>query len=62
MTEPVRYSGSMTWRDEPAMIAAANRAAKARSTKPSEWVRQAVRTALQLEGIDPASLSSQDAA
>ena len=55
MSEAVRYSGSFTWRDEPAIHAAVDRAAKARRTKPSEWLRQAVRTTLELDGIDPAT-------
>lgn len=61
MTEPVRYSGSITWRDEPAIHAAVDRAAKARRTKPSEWLRQAIRTALQLDGIDPEPIAPRDA-
>lgn len=61
MTEAVRYSGSITWRDEPAIHAAVDRAAKARRTKPSEWLRQAIRTALQLDGIEPEPIAPRDA-
>jgi hypothetical protein len=61
MVEPVRYSGTITWRDQPSIAAAVDCAAKARGTKPSEWLRQAVRTALQLDGINPAAIPARDA-
>jgi hypothetical protein len=35
--------------------------AVARGTKPSEWTRQAIRTALQLDGFDPATIAPRDA-
>ena len=55
MAEAVRYSDSVTIRCQPEVTELVERAALARGTRPSEYVRQALRTALQLDGFDPAT-------
>ena len=55
MSDTVRYSDSVTIRCQPEVTALVERAALARGTRPSEYVRQALRTALQLDGFDPAT-------
>ena len=54
MTEPVRYSDSVTIRCQPEITALVDRAARAKGTKPSEWTRQALLAALRAAGFDPA--------
>ncbi|MBR1145083.1 hypothetical protein [Bradyrhizobium sp. AUGA SZCCT0431] len=58
MTEPVRYSGTKAWRDQPEVWELVDRAAVAKGTKPSEWLRQAVRTVLRADGFDPAQITT----
>jgi hypothetical protein len=62
MPEPVRYSDSVTIRFSPAVLAMVDSAAQARGCKPSEWHRQAVLTALRLDGFDPAQSVTDKAA
>jgi len=47
------YSELIQARCQPGFAALVERAAHARGMSPSEWLRQASRTALQLEGISP---------
>jgi hypothetical protein len=47
MTEAVRYSDLIRAKSEPELVAAAREAARAKGQKPSEYVRQAVRTAVE---------------
>jgi hypothetical protein len=54
MTEAVRSSSLIQARCQPAFASLVERAATARGMTHSEWVRQAARLALQLDGIDPA--------
>jgi predicted transcriptional regulator len=70
MTEPaadapgrplVIMSDVLHVRVPPALSALVDQAAAARSQKPPEWVRQAIRTALQLDGFDPAAIAPRDA-
>lgn len=56
MTEPLRYSETIAVRLSPAVGALVAQAAIKRGQKPSEWVRQAVLTGLQLDGFDPTSI------
>jgi hypothetical protein len=51
MTDPVRFNDTLTLRVQPALVAAIDQAARARGQKASEWTRNAVRTALALDGI-----------
>jgi predicted transcriptional regulator len=51
MSNPVRFSDSLTIRCDPELMAQAERAARARGQKPTEWWRQAGRTVLQQQGI-----------
>ena len=62
MADRVSYSDSLAIRCQPEITEAVNRAAHARGTKPSEYVRQAVLTGLRLDGFDPASLVDRDGA
>jgi len=55
MGDTVRYSDCVTIRCSPAVLALVDRAAVARGCKPSEWHRQAVLTALRLDGFDLAA-------
>jgi len=55
MTEPVRFSDSITIRVQPEITALVDRAARARGSKPSEWTRQALLEGLRAAGLDPAS-------
>ncbi len=52
MAEQVRYTGTVTVRCSPELVAAVEYAAQARSMKPAQWVRQALGTALALDGIN----------
>jgi hypothetical protein len=61
MAEAVRYSDSLTIRCQPGITELVERAALKRGTKPSEWHRQAVLSALQDDGFDLASIASRDA-
>jgi hypothetical protein len=54
MAETDRYTILIQARCPPAFYAACNKAWRLRGMSQSEWVRQAARVALQLEGIDPA--------
>lgn len=61
-SETMRYSGLLQARCQPAFGALVDGAAKARGMSPSEWLRQAARTALQLDGVNPdADAAPQDA-
>lgn len=55
MAAAVRYSRLIKTHCEPETSELVQRAARARGMKPSEYLRQALRTALQLDGIDPAT-------
>jgi hypothetical protein len=52
MTKPVRYDGAITLRAAPEIIKQIHVIAKRRGTKPSEWIRNAVSLALQIERGD----------
>lgn len=60
MADAVRYSATMQWRDQPEIVECVDRAARARGTKPSEYVRQAIRTTLALDGIEPTTNTASD--
>lgn len=51
--KPLQLSTTIQARCLPGFAAVVDRAAKARGMSPSEWLRQAARTALGLEGFDP---------
>ena len=53
MTEPIRFSDSITIRCQPEITALVDRAARAKGSKPSEWARQALAEALRAAGFDP---------
>lgn len=55
MSEPVRFTDSMTIRCQPEIPALVDRAARAKGSKPSEWTRQAILEALRAAGLDPAT-------
>lgn len=55
MTEPVRFSDSITIRCQPEITALVDRAARAKGSKPSEWSRQALLAGLRADGFDPAA-------
>lgn len=55
-----RHTGLIQARCQPGFAALVERAATARGMSPSEWVRQASRTALQLEGFDPAAIRQSE--
>lgn len=61
MSDPVRFSDSITIRCQPEITALVDRAARARGSKPSEWTRQALLTALRASGLDPATTPASDA-
>jgi uncharacterized protein (DUF1778 family) len=61
MTEPVRFSDTVTIRVQPEITALVDRAARAKGSKPSEWTRQALLAALRADGLDPAQISARDA-
>jgi predicted HicB family RNase H-like nuclease len=52
MADPIRYSNSMTVRCAPEMTALISRAARSKGTKPTEYIRQALRAALAADGAD----------
>jgi hypothetical protein len=58
MSEPVRYSDTITARCQPEVTVLIDRAARRRLTKPSEWLRQAVVAALLADGFDPAQVGA----
>jgi uncharacterized protein (DUF1778 family) len=58
MAETDRYTRLLQTRCQPAFAALCDQAAQLRGMSQSEWVRQAARVALQLEGIDPASVAA----
>lgn len=60
MTEPVRFSESITIRCQPEITALVDRAARARGSKPSEWTRQALLEGLRAAGLDPATTPASD--
>jgi hypothetical protein len=55
MTEPIRFSDSITIRCQPEITALVDRAARAKGSKPSEWARQALLAGLRSDGFDPAA-------
>lgn len=55
MSEADRHSGLIQARCQQAFAAIVEHAAQARGMSVSEYVRQAARTALELDGIDPAT-------
>ena len=61
MSEPVRFSDSITIRCQPEITALVDRAARAKGSKPSEWARQALLAGLRSDGFDPAALPARDA-
>jgi len=61
MSEPVRFSDSITIRCQPEIAALVDRAARAKGSKPSEWARQALLAALRESGLDPATSPARDA-
>jgi predicted transcriptional regulator len=61
MTEPVRFSDSITIRVQPEITALVDRAARAKGSKPSEWTRQALMEGLRAAGLDPAAMPARDA-
>jgi predicted transcriptional regulator len=61
MTEPVRFSDSITIRVQPEITALVDRAARAKGSKPSEWARQALLEGLRAAGLDPAAIPASDA-
>jgi hypothetical protein len=54
MAESVRSSGLIQARCQPGFASLVDRAATARGMSHAEYVRQAARLALQLDGFDPA--------
>lgn len=61
MADPVRYSETVKFRCQPEVSALVDQAARARGTKPAEYIRQAVLTGLRLDGFDPAADHSDKA-
>lgn len=61
MTEPVRFSDSITIRVQPEITALVDRAARAKGSKPSEWTRQPLLAALRASGLDPATTPARGA-
>lgn len=59
MTEPVRFSDSITVRLPPEITALVDRAARCKGSKPSEWTRQALLAGLRADGFDPTVSGSQ---
>ncbi len=55
------YTGAVTVRFQPEVVALADQAARRRGTKPSDYIRQAVLAALRADGIDPVAVTSRDA-
>lgn len=55
------FSGLLQARCGPDFAALVERAAQTRGMSHSEYVRQAARTALQLDGFDPATIAPRDA-
>ncbi|MEH2627070.1 hypothetical protein V1292_005125 [Bradyrhizobium sp. AZCC 1719] len=53
MADPVRYSETIMIRCQPEITALVDRAARARGSKPSEYVRQALLAGLRADGFDP---------
>ena len=60
MAEPVRYSDNVTIRCQPEITRLIDRAARARGTKPSEYVRQALLAGLRGDGFNPAAHHPRD--
>jgi hypothetical protein len=56
-----RFSELIQARCQPGFAALVERAAQARGMTHSEYVRQAARTALQLDGFDLAAMAARDA-
>jgi hypothetical protein len=48
-TRPIQYNSNINIRANPGVIAEIHAAARRRDTRPSEWVRNAISLALQLE-------------
>ena len=57
----VRYSEALTVQVQPGFRSLIDMAASRAGTKPTEWTRQALRAALQLNGIDPAAVPAAEA-
>jgi hypothetical protein len=53
MADPVRFSDIVAVRCPPQLSALVERAARARGMKPAEWVRQALKMGVRLDGFDP---------
>lgn len=60
-SDAVRYSSTVTVRCQPELTAAVARAARAKGTRPAEYVRQALLTGLRLDGFEPATIAPRDA-
>jgi hypothetical protein len=54
MTEPIRFSDSITIRCQPEITGLVDRAARAKGSKPAEYVRQALLAGLRADGFDAA--------
>lgn len=61
MAETSRFSELIQARCQPGFASLVEQAAQARGMSHSEWLRQAARTALQLDGFDPAAIAPRDA-
>jgi hypothetical protein len=61
MTEPIRYSETLTLQVQPGFRSLIDKAALSAGAKPTEWTRQALREALRAYGIDPADISAMGA-
>jgi hypothetical protein len=55
------YSSFLQAKYDPGVASQIEQAARAQGTTVSEWLRQASRTVLQLQGYDPAPHSPRDA-
>lgn len=57
MAETVRYSEALTIRCQPEIAQLVQQAALRKGSKPAEYLRQALLTALRLDGMDPAAVA-----
>ena len=61
MAETVRYSEALTIRCQPEIAQLVQQAALRKGSKPAEYLRQALLTALRLDGMDPAAVARSTA-
>ncbi|SEB94561.1 hypothetical protein [Bradyrhizobium erythrophlei] len=59
MTEPVRYSEALTIRCQPEIAQLLQQASLRKGSKPAEYLRQALLTALRLDGFEPTGSLTQ---